>query len=451
MVLWVGVDDTDSLRGMCTTYLATEIVRVATKEIDLIGYPRLVRLNPNIPWKTRGNGAIALRFGHGVGEPHDVGWVGRRPIRSFPRARGSEDPEALRPLVERLVERWSAFDDPTTNPGFAILRRQPSPGFYWKTVRNVVSVNEAREVAQGLGLIRGYKDGRGVIGAVAALAWRPRDRTYEILTYRDRSQWGTRRDVVPESVMAMDRAYASTFNNYDYENGKVVLAPHSPCPVLFGIRGDVPGDLPSAMTKLRGESPQRWLLFETNQGTNDHVRPGDWSLRPQTATSIEGIVSTAPRTLPGGHVLFVLEGRGRVTVATYEPSKQFRRVVRSLRPGDRVQVWGSVRDEPRSLNLERIRILSLAADVVKVANPPCPECGTRMKRLGRAKGYRCRDDHRHLPSDAALVQRRGRLVALGVYEPPACARRHLAMPLKRLRLGEARPEPSLDADFAISA
>ena len=251
--------------------------------------------------------------------------------------------------------------------------------------------------------------------------------------------------------MAMDRAYASTFNNYDYENGKVVLAPHSPCPVLFGIRGDVPGDLPSAMTKLRGESPQRWLLFETNQGTNDHVRPGDWSLRPQTATSIEGIVSTAPRTLPGGHVLFVLEGRGRVTVATYEPSKQFRRVVRSLRPGDRVQVWGSVRDEPRSLNLERIRILSLAADVVKVANPPCPECGTRMKRLGRAKGYRCRDDHRHLPSDAALVQRRGRLVALGVYEPPACARRHLAMPLKRLRLGEARPEPSLDADFAISA
>ena len=24
MVLWVGVDDTDSLRGMCTTFLATD-------------------------------------------------------------------------------------------------------------------------------------------------------------------------------------------------------------------------------------------------------------------------------------------------------------------------------------------------------------------------------------------------------------------------------------------
>ena len=32
-------------------------------EYDVIGYPRLVRLNPNIPWKTRGNGAISLQVG----------------------------------------------------------------------------------------------------------------------------------------------------------------------------------------------------------------------------------------------------------------------------------------------------------------------------------------------------------------------------------------------------
>src|SRR6266567_1271700 len=102
MVLWVGVDDTDSLRGMCTTFLATEIVRTATVEIDLIGYPRLVRLNPNIPWKTRGNGAIALRFGHGVGEPQQVGEVEGRPIRSFPKAQGTEEPEKLQPLLEHL-------------------------------------------------------------------------------------------------------------------------------------------------------------------------------------------------------------------------------------------------------------------------------------------------------------------------------------------------------------
>jgi len=445
----VGVDDTDSLRGMCTTFLATEIVRAATEELDLIGYPRLVRLNPNIPWKTRGNGAIALRFGHGVGQPQEVGWVEGRSVCSFRRARGSEDPEALRPLMERLVERWSAFDDDATNPGFAILRRPPKSGFYWRTVRDVVFVEDALTVAQGLGIIRGYKNGRGVIGAVAALAWRPRDRTYEILTYRDRSRWGTGRDVVAGSVMEMDREFGSTFNNYDYENGKVVLAPHSPCPVLFGIRGDVPNDLTGAMERLRGESPERWLLFETNQGTDDHVRPGDWSLRPQTATSIVGVVATTPWTRAGGHVLFVLEGQARVTVAAYEPSKQFRQVVRSLRVGDRVQVWGSVRDEPRSLNLEKIRILALAEDLVKVANPRCPQCGKRMKSLGRSEGYRCRNDRCRLPAGAAIARRNERRVALGVYEPPACARRHLALPLKRLRLGRPHIRTASTTDDSL--
>jgi len=72
MVLWIGVDDTDSLKGMCTTYLATELIRELTEEHDLIGYPRLVRLNPNIPWKTRGNGAIAPAVGRGCGRPFRI-------------------------------------------------------------------------------------------------------------------------------------------------------------------------------------------------------------------------------------------------------------------------------------------------------------------------------------------------------------------------------------------
>ncbi len=439
MVLWVGVDDTDSLGGMCTTFLATEIVREATEEIDLIGFPRLVRLNPNIPWKTRGNGAIALRFGRGVGIPQTVGGIDGRDVRSFPRARGAENPQILRPLMERLVERWSVFDDPTTNPGFAILRRPPRPGFYWNAVRDVVRVDDAREVARGLGLLRGYKNGRGVIGAVAALSWRPRDRTYEVLAYRHPRRWGRRRDVVPASVIAMDSAFPSTFNNYDFENAKVVLAPHSPCPVLFGIRGDVPQDLPRAMSMLRGEPPERWLLFETNQGTDDHVRPDDWSLRPWTATSIEGVVATRPFTRVGGHAFFDIAGQGHVTVAAYEPSKQFRHVVRDLRPGDRVRVWGSVRQEPRSLNLEKIQVLTLAEEVAKVANPACPACGKRMKSLGHRTGYRCQRDHSRLPAAAAIVQPVARQLVPGYYEPPACARRHITKPLKRHVLGQGSP------------
>jgi len=52
--MFVAFDDTDSLESMCTTFLATEMIK-ALGVYDLIGLPRLVRLNPAVPWKTRGN------------------------------------------------------------------------------------------------------------------------------------------------------------------------------------------------------------------------------------------------------------------------------------------------------------------------------------------------------------------------------------------------------------
>src|SRR2546428_5831555 len=89
MPLHLGVDDTDSVRGMCTTYLATELVR-ALPGLDLIGFPRLVRLNPNIPWKTRGNGAVCLRLRRGPGSRFQGGEVGGRAVRAY--ARGASIP-----------------------------------------------------------------------------------------------------------------------------------------------------------------------------------------------------------------------------------------------------------------------------------------------------------------------------------------------------------------------
>ena len=59
----LGLDDTDSEEGMCTTYLTTIILQKLLKEkIEMLDYPNLIRLNPNIPWKTRGNAALCLRL-----------------------------------------------------------------------------------------------------------------------------------------------------------------------------------------------------------------------------------------------------------------------------------------------------------------------------------------------------------------------------------------------------
>lgn len=428
MVLWIGVDDTDSLRGMCTTFLAAELVRELTRDHDLIGYPRLVRLNPNIPWKTRGNGAVCIRIGQGRGASIEIGELDGREIRSFSRARGDERPERIRDPVARLVEQWSEFGDSMTNPGFCILPRPPAPSLYWKAVRGIVSKQEAVAAIRFPGIVREYKNGRGIIGALAASSWRPRDRTYELLCYRERSRWGRARNLDANTVRRMDRRFPSTFNNYDYDNDHLVIAPHSPCPILFGIRGDDPSVLPRAMRTVRCERPASWLIFETNQGTDDHVRPSG-PFEPLATVRLEGRVSESPRTIPGGHVVFQVDGRD---VTAYEPSKGFRNIVRGLLQGDLVQVVGSVRDKPRTLNLEKLNVLSLSEHFRKVANPLCVDCGKRAKSLGRAGGFRCRRCGHRFPHSSASRESVPRTIFPGWYEPPVGSRRHLGKPLKRL-------------------
>src|SRR5581483_2560409 len=62
-VLHVAFDDTDSRAGRCTTHLGFKVAEHLKKMgVELVDYPLLIRLNPNIPWKTRGNGAVCLRL-----------------------------------------------------------------------------------------------------------------------------------------------------------------------------------------------------------------------------------------------------------------------------------------------------------------------------------------------------------------------------------------------------
>src|SRR3989442_3488556 len=455
MVLWIGVDDTDSLQGMCTTFLATEIIRELTGDYDLIGYPRLVRLNPNIPWKTRGNGAIAIRVGKGLGPSRILGELDGRPVRSYFRGAGVRDVQAVVNNVASCVERLARFDDPTTNPAFVVLDRPASPSLYWKAVRGVVGQRVALKALRGRATVRRFKNGRGVIGACAATAWRPRDRTYEVLTYRNPEKWGTERAIEPESVIEMDHRFPSTFNNYDYENNRVVIAPRSPCPVLFGIRGDDPSVLPDAMATVRSERPDRWLIFETNQGTDDHVSPHS-TQRARTTVRLREVVQRGPRVISGGHVVVRI---GDIDATAYEPSKQFRTVVRALAVGDQVQAIGALRKLPRTVNIEKLMVESIARVERKVANPWCTRCARHAKSIGHAQGYRCPRCRTRFPASAAMFSWVERSISPGWYEPPVGSRRHLSKPLKRMgiepegyvgsrQFGErATPAPRAPAGF----
>jgi tRNA(Ile2)-agmatinylcytidine synthase len=115
-----------------------------------------------------------------------------------------------------------------------------------------------------------------------------------------------------------------------------------------------------------------------------------------------------------------------VRCMAYEPTKNFRLVVRQLMPGDLVIAAGSFKKD--SINLEKIRIVSLARPVI-IRPPLCSACTKRMTSDGSGKGYKCKKcDAR---SEKPEVQEIPRSLEPGWYEVPPTARRHLAKPLCR--------------------
>jgi len=433
----VGFDDTDSPRGLCTTFLATEVISEFS-DFDLIGYPSLVRLNPNIPWKTRGNGAISIRFGKGAGLPFRAGSNGSKTILAYPRAgRCRVDLGGILERLDRVVLANSAQGEKATNPAVFVSLGRPPERLYWNAVRELVRPRDVIDTLRdGKGvkwLWRTHRGPRGIVGASAAAAWPRRRRTFEILAYRQRHRWGTPRNVGWESVRSMDRAFPSTFNNIDERNRHLVIAPHSPCPVLFGIRATAPAELwPAAATVRAGERKDRFLVFRSNQGTDDHLqRLGIGELRPYVSPAVRGTVVAAPFTARGGHVFFRLrDPTGEVDCAAYEPTKEFRGVVRGLVAGDVVEALGGVHAPPFMLNLEKLWLVRPAV-VGMVQKPRCPACGGAMRSRGRMAGYRCARCRLRAGPEAAFVGTVPRRIKRGLYEVPKCARRHLSRPLER--------------------
>lgn len=431
--MWLGIDDTDSREGMCTTHLACDIIKALNEDgMDIIGMPRLVRLNPNIPWKTRGNGAIAIQFGRGGGRRTEIGYVeGKRYCYEKKISDGKTEPEKVLERIDKIVRKRAMMESEQTNPGLVVIEKKPPYSLYRKAVRSVVEINDVKNVLDEMGaLYIPYKNGRGLIGASAAVSWRPRDRTYEIITYRN----GGERWVDEESVKRMDRKFKKTFDNYDYINRHVQIMPNSPCPVMYGIRGDDYQELREAMEYVVSGKIKRWMIFETNQATDEHLnRRKIGEVVAYESVIVTGEVCREPRTIEGGHVIFSLCDGNEIECAAYEPTKSFRNLVRRLRKGDRVTVYGGVRDKPRTINIEKIEIHSLTEVYKKKENPICTKCGKHMKSVGKGKGYRCIKCGTTAKEEDATFEKVERGIKPGFYEVDVVARRHLSKPLKRFK------------------
>ena len=421
-VLNVGIDDTDSPRMGCTTYVAALLVDELTKlGCTFVDYPNLVRLNPNVPWKTRGNGAMCLRF--------------------------MCDEKKISPAmrhVKRIVGKNSDLTHVRTDPAIACLEGDvPAElnAFSKKVIRSIATVKEAEKVAKKFKIsCVSLKGRKGIIGAIAAIGETLKgDHTYELIAYRTSRNRSSPRRVDSESIFKMNRETAPfTFNNIDPETGRILITPRGRDPILYGIRGESP----EVVLRGRGivkanERVERWVIFRTNHGTDDHLSriSNIAEVFPHRPVVVTGRVSTMPRTIPGGHVIVTLsDDSGAIDCAAYEPTGGFRDIVRKLIIGDLVEAHGGIRRGARThaqtLNLEKIKVLDLAQDA-RFENPRCPKCGKRMESAGRGQGFRCRKckvDDCTARKKPIIVERE---LAPGMYLPPPRAHRHLTKPVSR--------------------
>ncbi len=402
---------------MCTTYLAAVLIEKLGKYGKIEGYPLLVRLNPNIKYKTRGNAAIAIRI-----EIQD------------------SDAEGVKHTVIEAVEDMSVFSDENTNPGAVFIEETSGKmekdlaEFSMRAVQDVLEIHEAEELLTRHGIShKGFKNKRGLIGALAAAGFALTDLpdfTYELIAYREKKKWGTVRYIDEDSVWKA-ASMPGTWDTVDHENKRIVFAPHSPDPILFGIRGRSESAVQHAFSMIKSEPVERYIVYKTNQNTDMHLMNARISqVRDDRSYILKGKVSRPPEIMVGGHVIFEITDNGAdLECAAFEPTKGFRSVIRQLRTGDELTVYGSVKD--RTMNLEKIKIASLAMQEFR--NPVC--CGKRMKSMGRGQGYRCVKCG--AIKKEQVMETIARNISTGLYEVPPSARRHLAKPLVRVHMTAA--------------
>ena len=339
----VGIDDTDSSRGYCTTYLAYRIAVDLGPKVEVIPYPRLVRLNPNIPFKTRGNAAVSLTI-------------------------ECKDPDAAFESITAKVTELSDVEG-GANSGLVFLDDLSKSGmfepFYRECLSGVVNPHKVRRFLDVNG-VRSFElgNGMGIVGAAASLGFsKTFDHTFELIAYRQRDRWGTPRKLDSSSVTEMDGAtFPHTFNNYDYQKKKALIAPHGPDPVFLGVRGDSPGTVVDAFGMLRTEEDvQGHMVYVSNQHTDAHLQLElEW--KAYSSGWAEGEVQGI-QVGEGGHTYVKIHAKSQdLLAAAYEPTGDLRRAVKLLRPGDIIRAYGGVRRgsslHPMVLNMEKMEVVS---------------------------------------------------------------------------------------------
>ncbi|NON62465.1 tRNA(Ile)(2)-agmatinylcytidine synthase [Acidianus sp. RZ1] len=410
MIYHLGIDDHDSPFGGCTTHFGLELIRFMQKKgIKIIGYPRLVRLNPNVPWKTKGNAAVALTI------------------------EADMNLEELGQLIWdksiEYVKNISHGFEYKRKPGVVIVKdcnalqkMDVLQNFYIKAVYDIIPIDLAIKVAKSIEAI--YMGSRGIIGSLASLGFE-QPYTYELLTYRKMENWKKPRGEVDlDSLIKFDEEYFPyVFGNVDYIKGKPLILSHGNDPVLYGIRGTRVNSLLEGMKKIRvNEEFYDFLIFKTNQGTDSHAKKGNRIYQ----MFYDKVIVKEINIIKGGDVIINTVDNQRILV--YKETGELNSAAKLLRFGDEIEVLGGIKPSAKFnkiIEAERIIVLKLSNKNIE-RNPRCPRCNSSSTSRGKNKGFKCKKCGFIFNEKKSIIEE-SRELSIGTYQ--ARYYRHLTKPI----------------------
>tara|TARA_Y100000588_G_scaffold91295_1_gene98535 strand:+ start:6082 stop:7278 length:1197 start_codon:yes stop_codon:yes gene_type:complete len=366
---------------------------------------RLIRLWPFAERRTRGNGALGAILEIGDHQKENLDSICRK-------------------WFSGLMNRIEKYPDSGTPPSPCLLISHDAlpVEWYWDAVRGFVDSSYRMEQAVDRNCTIFHSDSNfGVVGACAAAAWKPSiESSWELIAWRKDELIGSQRMVSKEAVYGLAQNHPETFLNRDPTKDIGMIAPRTPCPVLYGIRGSSESVVSKAHHWLQDrEDVESCLSFAshiTNQLSDDHIPP------PRS-----GAVTSTPEETRGGHsFLFAFTGKERIKLVAFSEGGPVNRLLRTLRPGDNIS-WSGLEAPDGSVHLEKLR-LDFASPRI-VGRPLC--CSRTMRSAGRGQGLRClscgKVEGKHWKSTEAETPS-GHLIGEWI-EPTPSNRRHLSKPL----------------------
>ena len=369
--MWLGLDDTDSLEGGCTTLVFHQLLDALPCEY---GEPRLTRLWPFAAQRTRGNAALSVEIfaDESIIEWLDGYWnVNIAPLKGIISDSEHSDREQY-----------------PSDPGMTLFFEKPQEENYWRAVRGESDFIEG-----------GHQwGGHGRIGAAASCAWPAENVTWEGIAWRK-----DERRVSEESLTTVDEM-KETFLCRDPRTNRGLIAPRGPCPVMFGVRATTHETAVAATQILLDGSAETIgsRVFCTNQATGDHIE-----------SSITDFVETKT-LLTGGHVII------NDKYLIFSESGDVNRLAQWLGMGDSFECIGL--EYEGQIHVEALRVLES-----KVRQRPLCECGTRMKSMGANQGVRC--PKCKTKNEITWTEHFRTPTLQGWVQPPVDKRRHLAKTL----------------------